>query len=161
MLRGVAYNAGARGEQIEEAVQQGFAQLMSAFPGDSADVDGVRRYLIRCVQSSAWKILRTDRRRERWLMVAGERDRFDQRAADVATSEGVDDREPLERVLAREALANARGLLQELPEGWAAVLLLSAAGYGTAEIAERLGLSTRQVRKRVQKANARLAELRG
>jgi RNA polymerase sigma factor (sigma-70 family) len=160
MLRGVAYNAGARGEQIEEAVQQGFAQLMSAFPGDPDDLDGVRRYLVRCVQSAAWKILRTARRREWWLMAETERDRFDGRAGDVARSEGVDFAEPIEGVLAREALADTRRLLQELPEEWAAVLLLSAAGYGIAEIAERLGLSTRQVRKRVQKANARLAELR-
>jgi RNA polymerase sigma factor (sigma-70 family) len=161
MLRGVAYNAGARGEQIEEAVQQGFAQLMSAFPGDPADLDGVRRYLVRCVQSSAWKILRSDRRRERWVAAERERDRFEQRAGDVARSEGIDGAEPFERVLAREALVGARELLRQLPEEWAAVLLLSAAGYGTAEIARRLGLSTRQVRKRVEKANARLAELRG
>jgi RNA polymerase sigma factor (sigma-70 family) len=161
MLRGVAYNAGARGEQIEEAVQQGFAQLMSAFPGDPDDLVGVSRYLVRCVQSAAWKILRTDRRRERWLAIEGERDRLEQRAGDPTRSEGVDATEPIERVLAREALLDARGLLQELPEEWAAVLLLSAAGYCTSEIAKRLGLSNRQVRKRVEKANARLAELRG
>jgi RNA polymerase sigma factor (sigma-70 family) len=161
MLRGVAYNAGARGEQIEDAVQQGFAQLMSAFPGDPDDLDGVRRYLIRCVQSAAWKILRTDGRRERWLAIESERDRFEQRAGDGARAEGVDAGEPLERIVSHEALSAARALLQELPEEWAAVLLLSAAGYGTSEIAERLGLSKRQVRKRVQKANARLAELRG
>jgi RNA polymerase sigma factor (sigma-70 family) len=161
LLRGVAYNAGARGEQIEEAVQQGFAQLMSAFPGDPSDLLGVRRYLVRCVQSAAWKMLRRDRRRERWLVFESERDRLEQRAGDVVRSEGVDATEPIERVLAREALADTRRLLRELPEEWAAVLLLSAAGYGTAEIAERLGLSARQVRKRVEKANARLAELRG
>lgn len=160
MLRGVAYNAGARGEQVEEAVQQGFAQLMSAFPGDPDDLDGVHRYLVRCVQSAAWKILRTARRRDRWLVADSERDRFEQRAGDAARSDGVDASEPPERVLSREGLADARGLLQELPEEWATVLLLSAAGYGTAEIARRLGLSTRQVRKRVQKANARLGELR-
>jgi RNA polymerase sigma factor (sigma-70 family) len=160
MLRGVAYNAGARGEQVEEAVQQGFAQLMSAFPGDPSDLPGVRRYLVRCVQSAAWKILRTASRRERWLVYESERDRLEQRAGDAPQNEGVDAREPLEQVLARETLADARGLLQELPEEWAAVLLLNAAGYGTAEIARRLGLSTRQVRKRVEKANARLAELR-
>jgi RNA polymerase sigma factor (sigma-70 family) len=160
-LRGVAYNAGARGEQIEEAVQQGFAQLMSAFPGDPDDLVGVRRYLVRCVQSAAWKILRTDHRRERWLATEVERDRLEQRSGDAARSEGVDASEPLERLLAREAVAGARELLRRLPEKWAAVLLLSAAGYGTAEIAERLGLSRRQVRKRVEKANARLAELRG
>jgi RNA polymerase sigma factor (sigma-70 family) len=160
VLRGVAYNAGARGEQIEEAVQQGFAQLMSAFPGDPDDLDGVRRYLVRCVQSSAWKILRTDGRRERWLAIESERDRFEQRAGDTARAEGVDAGEPLERLVAHEALSAARALLRQLPEEWAAVLLLSAAGYGTAEIAERLGLSKRQVRKRVEKGNARLAELR-
>jgi RNA polymerase sigma factor (sigma-70 family) len=159
-LRGVAYNAGARGEQIEEAVQQGFAQLMSAFPGDPSDVVGVRRYLVRCVQSAVWKIQRTDRRRERWLAVEEERDRFEQRAGDVARAEGVDAGEPIERILAQEALAGARELLWQLPDEWATVLLLSAAGYGAAEIGERLGLSERQVRKRVQKANARLAELR-
>lgn len=161
MLRGVAYNAGARGEQIEEAVQQGFAQLMSAFPGDPDELVGVRRYLVRCVQSAAWKILRTDGRRERWLAVESDRDRFEQRAGDAARAEGVDAGEPLERIVAHEALSAARALLQELPEEWAAVLLLSAAGYGTSEIAERLGLSKRQVRKRVQNANARLDELRG
>jgi RNA polymerase sigma factor (sigma-70 family) len=161
MLRGVAYNAGARGEQIEEAVQQGFAQLMSAFPGDPSDSLGVRRYLVRCVQSAAWKILRTDRRRERWLAIEGERGRLEEWAGDAVRIEGVDAGEPLERLLAREALAGARELLRQLPEEWAAVLLLSAAGYGTSEIAERLGLSNRQVRKRVQKANARLDELRG
>jgi DNA-directed RNA polymerase specialized sigma24 family protein len=37
---------------------------------------------------------------------------------------------------------------------------LGAAGYGTAEIAEVLGLSPRQVRKRVGKANAALRRLR-
>ena len=161
MLRGVAYNAGARGEQIEEAVQQGFAQLMSAFPGDPSDLVGVRLYLVRCVQSAAWKILRTDRRRERWLPVESERDRFEQRSGDPARAEGVDPVEPLERLLLRETVAGARDLLRQLPEEWAAVLLLSAAGYGTAEVAESLGLSKRQVRKRVEKANARLDELRG
>lgn len=160
MLRGVAYNVGARGEQIDEAVQQGFAQLMSAFPGDPDDLVGARRYLVRCVQSAVWKILRTDRRRERWLAAESERDRFEQRAGDPVRAEGADLGQPLERILAREALAGARGLLRELPQEWAAVLLLSAAGYATAEIAERLGLSTRQVRKRVEKANARLDELR-
>lgn len=161
MLRGVAYNAGARGEQIEEAVQQGFAQLMSAFPGDPADLVGVRQYLVRCVQSSVWKIQRTDRRRGRWLVTDSERDRLEQRAGDGVRAQGVDLSEPLDRILAQEAFADARELLQRLPEEWAAVLLLNAAGYGTAEIAERLGLSTRQVRKRVEKANARLEELRG
>lgn len=161
MLRAVAYNAGARGEQVDEAVQQGFAQLMSAFPGDPGDLVSVRQYLVRCVQSSVWKIQRTDRRRERWLVTDSERDRLDQRAGDGVRADGVDAGEPFERVIAQEALAGARELIQQLPEEWAVVLLLGAAGYGTAEIAERLGLSTRQVRKRVGKANARLDELRG
>jgi RNA polymerase sigma factor (sigma-70 family) len=146
MLRGVAYNAGARDEQIDDAVQQGFAQLMSAFPGDPAHVVGIRRYLVRCVQSSVWKIQRTDGRRQRWLVADDARDRLERRAGDGARAEGMDLGEPIERVLAQEALAGARDLLQQLPEEWAAVLLLKAAGYGTAEIGERLGLSTRQVR---------------
>ena len=160
MLRGVAYNAGARGDQVEEAVQQGFAQLLSAFPGDPADVVGVRRYLIRCVQSSAWKAQRTERRRSVWMARESERDRFEARSGDNQRSDGVEPGEPLERMLDQEVLDEARELLQELPEEWAAVLILSAAGYGTSEIAEELGLTARQVRKRVQKANARLRELR-
>ncbi len=160
MLRGVAYNAGARGDQVEEAVQQGFAQLLSAFPGDPADTVGVRRYLIRCVQSSAWKAQRTERRRSVWMARDSERDRFEVRSGDNQRSDGVEPGEPLERMLDHEALHEARELLQELPEEWAAVLILSAAGYGTSEIAEQLGLTARQVRKRVQKANAQLKELR-
>jgi RNA polymerase sigma factor (sigma-70 family) len=158
-LRGAAYNAGARGEQIEEAVDEGFARLMSAFPGDPGDLPGVRRYLVRCVQSAAWNMLRTERRRERWLASEVERDRFDKRAADTTRSDGVDRGEPIERVLDAEILEDARELLGQLPEEWVAVLLLTAAGYGTAEVAQELGLSTRQVRKRIQKANARLREL--
>ena len=159
-LRGAAYNAGARGDQIEEAVQQGFAQLMSAFPGDPTDVGGVRRYLVRCVQSSAWKILRTDRRRTRWLATETERDRLDSRAGDDVRADGVDAAEPIEQLIEREALEEERRHLEQLPDDWAAVLLLGAAGYSPAEIAERMGLSARQVRKRVEKANARLAKLR-
>ncbi len=160
MLRGVAYNAGARDDQLDEAVQQGFAQLMSAFPGDPSDLLGVRRYLVRCVQSATWKLLRTERRRARWLVAETASDRFDERAGDASRTEGVDPAEPLERVVEREALARERELLAQLPEEWRAVLLLSAAGFGTAEIASTLGLSTRQVRKRVEKANSRLRELR-
>jgi RNA polymerase sigma factor (sigma-70 family) len=160
MLRGVAYNSGARGEQLDEAVQQGFAQLMSAFPGDPSDLVGVRRYLVRCVQSAAWKILRRETRRLRWHITESALDRLDQRPGDAPRSDGVDQAEPFERVLEYEMLEHGRELLAELPEDWRAVLLLSAAGFGTEEIAAQLGLSSRQVRKRVEKANARLAELR-
>lgn len=65
--------------------------------------------------------------------------------------------DPAERVVELGVAGEAWELLRSLPPQERAVKLLSAAGYSPQEIAERLGLGLRGVRKRVQRANWRLS----
>jgi DNA-directed RNA polymerase specialized sigma24 family protein len=65
--------------------------------------------------------------------------------------------DPAERPIELGIASEAWELLRSLPPEERAVKLLSAAGYSPQEIAERLGLGLRAVRKRVQRANWRLS----
>jgi DNA-directed RNA polymerase specialized sigma24 family protein len=68
--------------------------------------------------------------------------------------------DPAEAFLTSEEVSMARKLLLELPEDQRAALVLRAAGYATEEICQRLDVSPRGLRKRVTKANERVARLR-
>lgn len=145
-LRSVAGRSGLRGSARDDAVQQGFLAFLRSFPGDPADRAGAFSYLARSVQTAAWHILRADGRHER--RVAAARSAYEPAGGDL-----------LEGALAAEGVGRARTLLAGLPPEERAVLFLGAAGFSPEEIGERLGLSKRQVRKRVTKANRRLREL--
>jgi RNA polymerase sigma factor (sigma-70 family) len=145
-LRGVAGRAGLGGPARDDAVQQGFLAFPRSFPGDPDDRACAFSYLARSVQTAAWHILRADGRHERRVAAA--------RAAHEPAGPDL-----LEGRLAADEVEWARALLSQLPAEERAVLFLGAAGFSPEEIAERLGLSKRQVRKRVTKANRRLREL--
>jgi DNA-directed RNA polymerase specialized sigma24 family protein len=67
--------------------------------------------------------------------------------------------DPLERTISEAGVIERRELFAQLPADWRAVLALGALGYGLSEIGRLLGMSERQVRKRVHKAHARLGGL--
>jgi RNA polymerase sigma factor (sigma-70 family) len=138
-------------------VSQAFVQLLRFYQGP-AEIHQARSYLIACLHDALYKQRRTYARRDAPLVVPRDRDGSAVDAASLGRSAGPD---PLEQVIELEEAAVGRSLLRELPSEWRAILVLGAAGYSHAEIADRLGLSARQIRKRVSKANARLAELRG
>jgi DNA-directed RNA polymerase specialized sigma24 family protein len=64
--------------------------------------------------------------------------------------------DPAEIAIRREATAERAATVRELSEEEGAVLTLGGLGYGLDEIASILGLTRRQVRKRVGRARKRL-----
>lgn len=157
-LCAVARRSGVASEGIDDVVQSALLDVLRSFPGPE-EVGHVAAYAARCVQTEAWKLHRRRARKEGRLGRLAEQDRGDS----LGTSQEigvVDDTapDPLESVIASEASREAVAVLQTLPEDQRGVLLLRAAGFDTAEIAERLELSVRGVRKRIEKANRRLRE---
>lgn len=80
------------------------------------------------------------------------RDELDDPVERAASETG----DPAELVLRREELAEHLTLLSELPGDQQRVLIERAAGFEPAEIQLRMGLSSRQYRKRIEKARQRL-----
>jgi len=145
-LGSIASGHGARGEARDEAVQQGLLAFIRFYPGDTADRAGAYSYLARAVQTAALKDLRADRRHARRCAAA--RDRQEPAGGD-----------PLDAAIAADDVARARRLLAELPIEDRTVLFLGAMGFSPEEIATRLSISKRRVRKVVTRANRRLREL--
>ena len=158
-LAAVARRQGVTGGAVEDVVQDGLLGFIQSFRGDTEDELGAWRYLCRAVQTRAWRHHRTARRRPIHRSLdeeVGDTDRSPSLADLVVDIESPD---PLERTITDARVVERRELFAQLPADWRAVLALGALGYGSSEIARLLGMSERQVRKRVQKAHARLAGL--
>ena len=100
---------------------------------------GLDGYLYRCVQCRAVNLLRRrglEESYEAWAEVSGRES--------AAAPEG-----DVGRVVAA---------LQQLPKSYGAVLELVCTGWSTAEIAEHLGLSTRTVQRRLERAREMIRE---
>lgn len=150
---------GVTGVAVEDVVQDGLLGFIQSFRGDTEDELGAWRYLCRAVQTRAWRHHRTARRRPIHRSLdeqVGESGRSPSLADQVIDIQSPD---PLERTISDARVIERRELFAQLPADWRAVLALGALGYGSSEIARLLGMSERQVRKRVQKAHARLGGL--
>jgi len=155
-LRGVAYRARVGAEDIDDIVQAALADFLRAFPGPDAERP-VLAYVARCVESQARNARRRFARKESRLGPLPEQSRNDlAQTSEPVTIEDPTSTDPLDAVIAAEELAARAARLGELPADQAAVILLAAAGYSTSEIAAIRGLSERQVRKRIEKANRHL-----
>lgn len=111
--------------------------------------EGAYRYLVRAIANAAGKLNRGDRRRRNGLPPAAVIE-DEVHPLDRATD---DEPGPLERVLRAEELAEGRAILAELPQDQRAVMVARAAGFAPNEIQSQLGLTSRQYRKRIEKAN--------
>jgi len=155
----IAARHGIRGEAIEDVVQSALLGILRSYRGPD-DAAQLYSYAARAVQNEAGKVHRRHARKESRLVAppTTPRGNFVHEHEQVWPAD-IEAADPLECVIAAESVAGAIERLRELPEPERAILLLGAAGYGVAEIAERVGLSERAVRKRVTRANARLREL--
>jgi RNA polymerase sigma factor (sigma-70 family) len=145
LLRIAAYHMpAAPPEAIEDAVQNAVLSFIQAYGGDRA---GAFAYLAVAVRTAAWKARRTHARKGA-RHVGLEPARGGDRAQAPA--------DPVEVAIGRSEAAECRCALAELPAEWRRCLILAAAGYGTAEVAARLGLTERAVRRRIEKARRRL-----
>jgi len=156
----VARVAGARGDVVEDVVQSALLDVLRSFPGPD-DRRAVAAYAARCVQHQVAKTRRRFDRKESHNAPMPDlrlKDTTETRI-EVGLADG-DAPDPADAALAREGASELLELVLELPLDQRAVLLLSAAGYGPSESAQILGLSERQVRKRIEKANRELTRLR-
>lgn len=157
-LNVVARRKGAPEWQIDDVVQSGLANFFRAFPGPDVREKALA-YCARCVASEASKARRRQARKESHDTPIPELVRGDfvgtEDAVALADDGAVD---PAARAVERERIAELRARLSGLPEDQRALLALVAAGYGHAEIARMSGLSERQIRKRIHKANRSLGE---
>jgi RNA polymerase sigma factor (sigma-70 family) len=158
-LCAVARRSGIESHAVDDVVQSALLDVLRSFPGPDEPRNVVAAYAARCVQTEAWKLHRRLARKEGRLAPLPERARGDR-----GTTEEVNIADPsapdvLEVVIASEASREAQAVLEALPQDQRATLLLRAAGFGPAEIAQRLNLSPRGVRKRIEKANRRLRQL--
>jgi RNA polymerase sigma factor (sigma-70 family) len=158
-LCAVARRSGIEPHAVDDIVQSALLDVLRSFPGPD-EPGHVAAYAARCVQTEAWKLHRRQARKEGRLAQLPERERGDC----VATTEEIGIADPsapdvLEVVIAAEASHEAQAVLERLPADQRATLLLRAAGFGTAEIAQRLNLSPRAVRKRIEQANRKLRQM--
>jgi RNA polymerase sigma factor (sigma-70 family) len=143
----------AGADNADDAVQSACLGFLSSFDPDQmyGGLAGALRYLATATENAAAKIARGDRRRLRGLPPAAHivdgRDPLELAQSD-ADVEGV--------VLRREEAEEAKRLLKGLPADQRAVLIGRAAGLEPEELQEALGLTPRQYRKRVEKANRTL-----
>lgn len=157
-LRAVARRHGIPTDHIDDVVQAALLATLRSFPGPD-DSESAYRYAAACVQSEAWKARRRFARKESHQRPLPEGDSGDRAGtrSEIPLLD-VDASDPADIAIAHEGARQAHDLLLELPPDQRAVLLLGAAGFGTREIAERLGISPRAVRKRVERGNRRLRE---
>jgi RNA polymerase sigma factor (sigma-70 family) len=155
-LAAVAWRAGAPKWLSEDVVQSGLTSFVRAFPGPDIR-EAALAYCAKCVASEASKACRRYGRKEsrEAPMRTSERNDLVGTIEEIAMVDD-DAADPADMVVERERLAALRELLGELPADQRAVVFLSAAGYAPREIAELRGLTERQVRKRIEKANRRL-----
>jgi RNA polymerase sigma factor (sigma-70 family) len=143
-------------DHAEDAVQMaclGFLRsydLAASYDG----IEGAFRYLAAATANSAAKLLRSDRRRLAALPPA---DPVDETGGPIGS---VPSRtpDPLEMALSYERATKARAALADLPSECRVIVVARAAGYEPREIQQSMGLTERQYRKRVEKANRHLAE---
>jgi len=143
-------------DQADDAVQSACLGFLRAFNPDTAHggAAGAFSYLARATANAAAKLVRTDARRRRGLPPAVRRDELDD-PVERAASEGAS---PEDLVMRLEETRELEARLEALPEEWREVLLARAAGYSPAEIQAALGLTERQYRKRIERANRRLGK---
>ncbi len=151
-LYDVARRSGVDSQQIGDVVHDALLDMLRSFTGPY-DVEHVVAYAKRCVQSEAWKEHRRYTRKE------SRREGGDDELALVLEYVERGDPDPLEVVIAAETARERQELLAELPDDQRTVLLLVAAGLNHEEIASRLEISKRGVRKRIERARRRLREL--
>lgn len=150
-LRAVAVRAGAPAWQIEDVVQTALLNFYRAFPGPDSNEKALA-YAAACVASATSKSRRRYARKESREAAMPARVDSGETLGIVDHSAG----DPADVVVERERVASLRERLAELPADQRAVILLAAAGYIPAEIAALRGLTVRQVRKRIEKANRTL-----
>lgn len=140
-------------DNADDAVQSACLGFLGTFDPDHSygGAGGAFRYLAAATSNAALKIARGDRRRERGLPPA-RRSEDGRDPLELAQSDS--DVEAL--VLRQEEITEARERLAELPADQRAVLVGRALGLGPEELQEALGLTPRQYRKRVEKANRAL-----
>lgn len=145
-----------RPDQVDDAIQAACLGFLRAFDPTTAvgGEDGAFRYLARAVDNSAAKIIRGETRLRRGLPPAAPASDEDDPVA-CATDLSAD---PVEFVLGQEELFSRLQRLAELPTDQRRALILRVAGYEPAEIEAALGLTSRQYRKRIEKAKRRLAD---
>lgn len=152
-LRKIALRHGPTGADPEDVVQAAFDVFLRKFDLSEREAVG---WLVTTTIRLAWRAIRTEERRreapEPRPPAGGEDEQFVYRVA----GEGDD---PLERVLALECAAVRASEFRRLREVDRIVLVLGASGYQPREIAEMTGLSRRQVRRSVERANRALAQL--
>ena len=149
-LEAAARRAGVEPDAVADVVQSALIGVLRFFPGPP-ERDAIRGYAYRCVQTEAWKLHRT-RQRHQSQDVTLER---------VAEPELDEDEEPSSLVIRADEVREAAALLAELPATERAALVLLAAGFEREQVRRVLGLSERALRKRVERGNRRLRELRG
>jgi RNA polymerase sigma factor (sigma-70 family) len=156
-LAAVAARHGVPAGARDDVVQTALVAFIQSYPGERGDVDGAYLYLCRAVQTAAWKHHRTNERRgfdpmpqASGLGGEGEVEPYGRALIDPNASD------PAEIAIRREATAERAATVRELSEEERAVLTLGGLGYGLDEIASILGLTRRQVRKRVGRARNRL-----
>jgi RNA polymerase sigma factor (sigma-70 family) len=151
-LRAVAVRSGAPEWQLADIVQSALLNFYRAFPGPDVREKALA-YCAACVVSEVSKARRRYARKEIREHAMPEHESGEPVAI---ADDCVED--PAEAAIEAERLASLRQRLAKLPADQRAVILLAAAGYGPAEIAQLQGLTVRQVRKRIEKANRALRE---
>jgi RNA polymerase sigma factor (sigma-70 family) len=159
LMLAIARQHGACDQAGEDVVQQALLGFLQSFPGPD-ELSSAWSYLCRCIASAAWKAARRERRKP--VAPLPEYPHTDSvgraRAAEGLTD--LDAPDPADRAIEREAARLAADRLRELAPDQSAALLLSATGYRHPEAARILGISERAVRKRNERGNRRLRELR-
>lgn len=157
-LRVVARRRGVAEQDVEDIVQEALSNVMRSFKGPDVEAS-VLDYACRAVENTALKAYRRRQRKESHNVAIG-----DERPGPLEerqTVRGIFDpsaSDPLEQAIASQAASELRQKLDRLPEEQRLALILSAAGFGLAEVAARLGLSVRATRKRIEKGNRALRE---
>jgi RNA polymerase sigma factor (sigma-70 family) len=157
-LAALAQRWGAGAEAADDVVQDALLDVLRSFPGPHERSHAVA-YAARCIRNRVFKLHRRHARKESRNAPLPSRESSDLLGSKAEV--GLADPSapgPLELLLSAEGRTEARKLLAGLSEQELTVLLLVAAGYSHAEVSELTGLSVRAIRKRVGRANRRLAE---
>lgn len=148
-LRGIAYSNGGRWAEPEDAVQEAFAIFIAEYDPEAGSPP--ERWIALTLKRLCWA--RTARRRMAVRMgIAGVG--FDSDGPPFAEAvSGADTAAEAER---GERVRRTRAGMQGLPSPQRRALSLLALGYSYSEIAERLGLSRKQVDHRLSDAREAL-----
>ncbi len=159
LMLAIARQHGAYDQAGEDVVQQALLSFLESFPGPD-ELTSAWSYLCRCIASAAWKAARRERRKPAAPLPEYPHADSVGRARAAEGLADLDAPDPADRTVKCEAARLAGERLRELPPEQRAALLLSAAGYSTAESVRILGISERAYRKRIERGNRRLRELR-